>query len=352
MKTWLSQYWRKLLIAGAALLFVLSILFYIRGIFLGVAYIDRTGLGAEGKGDLSGAVHLVTSPLTGLDITETTARLPVISSMISNSYDARPQSGLDKAGVVFEAIAEGGITRYLALFQDEQPEMLGPVRSLRPYFIDFARGFDAYVAHAGGSPRALREAKTKLKDHDLDQFRYGTQAFERVDFRFAPHNLYTSFSGLLSLTSSGQSEFTSLLRKEPEPAAKPNATSITINYSSSTYNTRWEYDEAANNYLRFLDNEPHKDKETGTQLAFDVVVVIKTPYSIYTENGTSYNDVKTTGTGEALIFQDGKATKATWNKKSSAAQYTFTDKNKTQLALNAGRVWFAVQPTSQETRYE
>lgn len=352
MKDWLTENWKKLGLGVGATLAVLLVGLYTYSVFSGVKQVNRTNLDGT-TSELDGAVKRVASPLTGLEVTESVANLPVIGSMISNSSGARPQSGLEQAGVVFEAIAEGGITRYLALFQDQQPATLGPVRSLRPYYTEFSRAFNAYVAHVGGSPRALSEAKTKLGERDLDQFHYGTRAFDRVSFRSAPHNVYTSFDKLLGLTASNAtSEFTPLLRKEPEPSQTPNATNITVNYSSSSYNTRWQYNQSTNKYLRFLSGAPHNDKETNKQLEFDVVVVLRTPYSIYTENGTSYNDIRTTGTGEALIFQDGTVTEASWSRSSETAQYIFTDEAGTQLGLNKGQVWFAVQPTSQKVSYE
>src|SRR3954469_13189590 len=94
----------------------------------------------------------VAAPLTGLLIDPTLAKRPVTAIMIENSLDARPQSGLQDAGVVFEAIAEAGIKRFLELFQDTRPGYIGPVRSLRPYYIDFGWPYQAAIAHVGGSP--------------------------------------------------------------------------------------------------------------------------------------------------------------------------------------------------------
>jgi hypothetical protein len=104
--------------------------------------------------------------------------------MIENSPDARPQSGLQDAGVVVEAIAEGGITRFLTLFQESQPQYIGPVRSLRPYYIDFAAPFQAGIAHVGGSPEALSRVRNGSY-RDLDQF-FNSAYFSRISARPAP----------------------------------------------------------------------------------------------------------------------------------------------------------------------
>ena len=95
--------------------------------------------------------------LTGLQVPFDVNKRPVVAVMIENSPDARPQSGLLDAGVVFEAVAEGGITRFLTLFQDTQPTYVGPVRSARPYYIRWMLGFDAAYAHAGGSRVAIQD---------------------------------------------------------------------------------------------------------------------------------------------------------------------------------------------------
>src|SRR5690606_30510274 len=109
------------------------------------------------------------SRLTGLQVDPDINKRHVTGVMIENSPDARPQSGLQEADIVFEAIAEAGITRFLALYQDTEPKHIGPIRSARPYYLDFLMPFDAGYAHVGGSPTALQQIR-QLKIKDLDQF--------------------------------------------------------------------------------------------------------------------------------------------------------------------------------------
>src|SRR5581483_6348891 len=111
----------------------------------------------------------VASTLTGLPVDPSVNKRQVTAVMIENSLDARPQSGLDQAGIVFEALAEGGVTRFMALFQDTQPDYIGPVRSARPYYIQWLLGYDAAYAHVGGSPDALNDI-TAWHVKDLNQF--------------------------------------------------------------------------------------------------------------------------------------------------------------------------------------
>jgi hypothetical protein len=125
----------------------------------------------------------VASNLTGLPVAPELNKKPVIGVMVENSVDARPQAGLTDAGVVFEAIAEGGITRFLALYQDTEASSVGPIRSIRPYYIDWGLGFDAAFAHVGGSPEALQRIKNdNIKD--LDQS-FNPNYYERVSNRYS-----------------------------------------------------------------------------------------------------------------------------------------------------------------------
>lgn len=313
--------------------------------------VQRTDSSAETKeADIP---KLVASPLTGIEVTQDLAKRPVIGVMIENSPDARPQSGLAEAGVVFEAIAEGGITRFLALYQEDTPAHLGPVRSLRPYYLDWSLSFDAAVAHVGGSPDALSRAKSELGKKDLDQFRYGTKAFDRVSFRLAPHNVYTSMERLLSLAREAGitgSNFTSLARKTKSPSATPNATSITANFSTKTFQAGWTYDAANNNYARSTAGVAQADRDSSAPIKADVVVVIKASYT--SAGGSGRQAVATTAGGEAYIFQDGTVTKGSWSRPNNSSQFTFKDINGVEVKLNPGRTWFEVIPTNQSVTYQ
>jgi hypothetical protein len=110
------------------------------------------------------------SNLTGnLVESDAVSKQAVTGIMMENSPDARPQSGLKDSGVVFEAIAEGGITRFLVLYQEQKPQLIGPVRSVRMYYVDWVAGFNASVAHVGGSAAALSEVRNG-NYRDIDQF--------------------------------------------------------------------------------------------------------------------------------------------------------------------------------------
>jgi hypothetical protein len=285
-----------------------------------------------------------TSPLTGLEVSADDAKHIVTGVMIENSVDARPQSGLDKAGVVYEAIAEYGITRFLALFQEGQPGNIGPVRSVRPYYIDWARSFDAPIAHVGGSPEALQKLKTD-GGKDLDQF-FNSDSYRRVGTRFAPHNVYTTMANLNQLEAGKgwtASTFTGFDRKkvrDVKPPATPTTKSINIAISGPTYNVHYEYDPAKNIYMRTMAGTPHIDAETHNQLTPKVVIGLVTGYSL--EADQYHSSYQITGSNKAYIFQEGTATEVTWKRDTPSSQYTFTDTAGKPFKLDPGQTWITV----------
>lgn len=289
------------------------------------------------------------STLTGLPISDASInQRPVTAVMIENSQDARPQSGLSQAGVVFEAIAEGGITRFLTLFQDSEPTNIGPVRSVRPYYIQWLMGFDAGVAHVGGSGEALAMLKT-LGVKNLDQF-YNPGPYHRISSRFAPHNMYSSVVALRELQQSKgyTSTYTGFARKPETKAATPTATSIDFSISGAIYNPHYNYNAATNSYDRSEGGKPHIDQNTNQQLSPKVVIALVMQQG---SNGiyTTYNTI---GSGEADVFQDGIVTKGTWHKDSNTAQFTFTDANGAALKLDPGQTWLSVVGSASRIAYK
>ncbi len=279
------------------------------------------------------------SRLTGVQIDPEVNKRPVTSIQIENSPDARPQSSLHQAGVVFEAIAEGGITRFNASFLEAQPDYIGPIRSVRPYYAQLVAPFDPVFVHAGGSADGL----AKLRDLGLKDLDHGANggAFQRVSDRFAPHNLYSSTSALDTVISArgyGTSDVKSFLRKAEKPSATPTARTVDMNISSPLYNTHYDYDATTNSYKRSMAGAPHNDHRSGVQISPKVVVALVMGFS---QNGI-YSVYQTTGSGTAFIFQDGDVTQATWTKASDKGQITFTDATGKPLGLNPGQTWLTL----------
>lgn len=284
------------------------------------------------------------SPLTGSKVpTEAATTQAVTAIMIENSPDARPQSGLKDAGVVYEAVAEGGITRFLTLHQEDKPQLIGPVRSLRMYYVDWLAPFNASVAHVGGSAAALAEIRNG-NYRDIDQF-FNAGSYWRATDRYAPHNVYTSFAKLDTLNAFKgytSSSFTGFKRIDGKPVESPNASAITINISGPLYNTSYTYDKENNRYNRNLAGVPHTDREGG-QITPSVVIAMNVDMTLVMEDGYR-ESITTTGSGTATIFQNGTAINATWTKKDRASQIVFTDSVGKEIPLVRGQTWISAVP--------
>ncbi len=294
------------------------------------------------------------SDLSGLQIADTSLnKKPVTAVMVENSIDARPQSGLSQAGVVFEAQAEGGVTRFMALYQDTAPDNVGPIRSARPYYIQWALGFDAAYAHVGGSPDGLADI-TAWGVQDMNQF-YNGNYYHRITTRDAPHNVYTGISTLNTLESQKgyNSTFTGFPRAATQsPSTTPTASSIDFAISGPIYNPHFAYNAASNSYDRSTDGTPDTDANTGKQLSPNVVIAIVVPLSqgALDSSGAYYSNYNVIGTGQAYVFQNGTVTIGQWHKTDNNSQITFTDSNGAVIPLNRGQTWIsAVAATNQIT---
>ena len=284
------------------------------------------------------------SAMTGnLVADEATTKQAVTAIMIENSPDARPQSGLKNSGVVFEAIAEGGITRFLALYQQEKPSLVGPVRSVRMYYVDWLAAFNASVAHVGGSAAALAEVRSGGY-RDIDQF-FNSGSYYRASDRYAPHNVYTSFERLDALNKSKgyiSSVFTGFARKDSVAAPTPTATSINMTVSSALYNPSYAYNASTNTYDRSEAGVPHLDRESG-QISPRVVIALSVTETTIFEDGYR-ESINAIGTGKATIFQDGTVQEATWTKAGKTDQVVFTDAAGTVVPLARGQTWITATP--------
>lgn len=295
------------------------------------------------------------SPLTGAEVdNEALTRRPVTAIMIENSPEARPQSGLKEAGVVFEAVAEGGITRFIALYQEAQPALVGPVRSLRPYYVEWAAGFDPAVVHVGGSARALDMIRGGGYGADLDQFfDHSETTFWRASDRWAPHNVYTSFEKLNALEQSkdkAASNFTPWPRQDGAAVEIPDATHINMPVSTGAFAVSYNYDVETNSYNRYQGGQPHMDREQG-QIAPTVAIAIMVPMTYAMEDGYR-EQITTVGNGECFVFQNGTATQGTWRKVDAKSQIEFLDGENQPIELGRGQTWITAVPLGKEVSWQ
>lgn len=297
---------------------------------------------------------LVASTLSGLPVSPSVNKIPVTGVMVENETAARPQSGLSQAGVVFEAVAEGGITRFLALYQDTAPANVGPIRSARPYYVAWDMGFDGSYAHVGGSPDALSDI-TAWGTKDLNQF-YNGSSYHRISTRPAPHNVYTSIADLNQLEDKKgftSVNFTGFPRKPASPAKKPTATNIALNLSYSAYNASYVYDSKTNSYDRSEDGTPMIDANNNQQISPKVVIAIVVPETqgALDASGAYYSDYNVIGSGAAYVFQDGIVYTGQWSKSSNSSQIKFTDSSGQAIKLDPGQTWITALTSSSQLTY-
>jgi hypothetical protein len=274
----------------------------------------------------------------------------VLSVKIENSPKARPQSGLDKACVVYEFLTEGGITRFNAFYLCEEASKVGPVRSARFPDLILLKQYSALFAHCGGSAPVLKSLRSGKGYLDLDQMRYES-AYWRVSSRRRPHNLYTSTYKLRELAGKlgyeKEESFAPLFSfKEDNPLTTPTVTYISIPYSPWS-NARFVYDSKENRYLRYIGKKPHLDAESGKQLwAKNVIVFFTTMRAtgFRDSHGSRVVDFKLTGEGEAWFFIDGGFVKGKWEGDESKPP-RFFDEGGNEIKFNRGSIWIEVVPT-------
>lgn len=299
--------------------------------------------------------------IDGLEVENGKENALPVAVMIENLVSVRPQSGLQSAQVVYEALAEGGITRFVALYADRDMtiDSIGPVRSARPYFVDWAEEYRALYAHVGGSPQALEQLSQNTAVTNLDQFS-NAQFFWREASLSAPHNVFTS-SELLTFAlrdnaladAKGTFEpWKFLLEKAPEveTTAEQATNTIRIPFSSTSYEVIYTYDAIQQHYVRANGGEPHLDALTGEQIHAKNVIVQFTPTRLLGD-GTERLDIDTTGTGRAVVFRHGTAIEGTWKKDSSNDRTTWLSHDGEEIRLAPGNIWIAVLPEDRDLEY-
>lgn len=283
---------------------------------------------------------------------------------IPNGTDARPQVGLRDAKIVYEAIAEGGITRFAAIFRGTTSNVIGPVRSLRTYYLEWDTPYDCTIIHAGGEAKALTQVQSY--PHLSESATYMWRDYSAY---YAPNNLFTS-AGLLDdfnrdnkyersdpktfprVTPDESNAELKKIRKSQTEATEENpspyrfANDIYVHITASPYyNVRYTYEPTLNSYLRFYETgeahvsytcknlqaqgnaiKPQRDCGEPTQVAPKVVVVIKVPEGLNQEN-LYREDITTTGSGDAWVFENGIAIEATWQRNTINDQLVFIKKD-------------------------
>lgn len=307
-------------------------------------FLKRKTLEVAQKGESECAYR---HPLDGTCLALPWGRKKIIAVSVDNMIDARPQSGLADARLVIEAPVEAGITRLLAFYGegDEVPE-IGPVRSARPYFIDFAKEYEAVLVHVGGSPEALK-AIEKERYPDVDEMKGGA-GFWRDGRRQAPHSTFVSAKNIFSKINflSDVAPLPSVPDEAPE-AAKPDSR-VRIPAASSLYEVQWRYSKEDNAYERLLSGTAHKDSG-GRAITAKNVVVLRMPVEIIDDIGR--RSIGTLGSGEAVIFRNGETVIGTWRRDSLTERTRFFDSDGGEVGFAPGPMWIEIVSKTAKVEY-
>ncbi|WP_235949957.1 DUF3048 domain-containing protein [Paenibacillus apii] len=258
------------------------------------------------------------SGLTGLPVTETPLPRP-LAVMINNAPPARPQSGISRADILYEVLAEGGITRLVAIYQSQSGiGKIGPVRSIRPYLIDIGESYGGITVHAGGSPAAYAILQSGKKN-DMDEIGRAGAYFWRDKDRKAPHNLYTSEEklrkGAEKLGYAGAVNVPDYTFTDPDyvPVGGAPAAGFNVHFLLKSYAVDYKYDAASRSYARWVNGKPHLDREDGTPVAAANVIVMGADHTVLDSAGRLSVNLELGG--EALLFQRGQVIKGRWARK-------------------------------------
>jgi len=306
-----------------------------------------------------------------------------LAVMMENSEEARPQSGISRADIVYEALAEGWITRFMGVFFCNTPMeniTFAPVRSARTYFLDWVSEYDALYNHVGGAgrcpddtvdPRA--KALCQIDQYgikDLDQFGISYPDCyrnpDRLDHPVATEHTMVCFSDNLYKIAEKR-EWTNvdergiawdknfkewLFKDDALEADRGTVNNIKIVFAQGyeKYDAQWEYDKTNNNYKRKTGGAAHLDLETKEQLTAKNVIVqlVKLTGPVDEHGHILYGTI---GSGKALIFSDGKVTVGAWAKKSRIGRTVYSDNLGKEIQFDRGSIWIEYIPSEQQVTY-
>lgn len=281
-----------------------------------------------------------TASLTGL-ICENYERRPVAVMMASDPI-TRPLSGISQADIVIEMpVTPNGITRMMAIFQCEEPEEIGSIRSAREDFLTLVDSFGALYAHWGGEREALNKLDNGILDN-IDAMKYEGTVFYRKTGVRPPHNGFTDLGKIFEISDKLGYElkdtFGGYPRGDDEPERNLNnmVSAISVDYENP-YDVKWVYDSGSNNYKRIRGGEAEMDKNTGEQVKTSVVVLM---HAMSRFLNIDYISVKIAGEGEAEFYQNGIKTSGTWRNNNNDLR--FYDTNGQETKFVPGKMWIEI----------
>lgn len=276
------------------------------------------------------------SAFSGLPLARNTVESP-IAVIIENHGLAQPhQKGLSLAPIVYETYAEGGITRFMAIFASTSPERIGPIRSLRPYFLEWAKEHAHTVVHAGGSEEALANL-TVSGLFDIDEEEEASNILIRDKNVEKPHNLFADMDTIRSSLPSPIHRWEAMPFIFAERKDSGDMSTIKIAFGEP-YNASFVYDKEKNTYVRHQRGEIHKDHLNNKPLTPANIIVQEARITVLDDIGRL--EIQTKGSGKILVFSSGSLQKGTWEKKESVTKYF--NEEKEPVTLQKGQTWIIV----------
>lgn len=292
----------------------------------------------------------VRAPLSGLPVADEAAQRAAVSIKVDNSNDGRPQAGLEKADIIFEEKVEGGVTRFIAVFQSQESELVGPIRSLRTTDRPVVSPFRGVFAFSDGVAFTLNRLKGAPVEVVTE--RDDAAAFINPKGRRRPFATFATTARLRREAADAApppaAAFPFLGEGEAfAPAGSTPATTATITYGGRTTGG-FEWDEATGRWQRSTNGTPHLLVD-GTRLAFTNVIIQKVGYRKVGYNDSAKMPVEeavVVGDGEAIVLAGGKQVKGRWSKASPEAMTVFTDAAGAPIPLLPGPTMVALAPTA------
>ncbi len=278
--------------------------------------------------------------------------------MINNINVARPlQSGLQDAYIIYEMIVEGGITRYMALFLDQDTERIGSVRSSRHYYLDYALENDAIYVHHGQSPQAQSDfSKLGVDRIVVDNSKTGWR--DKSLKVSSEHTLFTSIEklnkGIGKKRTTRNNELLLDYSVDSLDLASIKdvkvANNVSIKYSKATTSS-YEYDSENKVYKRFVNGKTHNDYVTKEQYTFKNIITYQVDnYALNDGSGKDRQGFNNIGTGKGYYISEGYAVPITWEKKSRSAQTIYKFMDGTELKVNDGNTFIQIQPKGESLK--
>ena len=283
-------------------------------------------------------------PLTG-ERTDQEVDNRMVAVMVNNHPKARPQTGLSQADVVIEILAEYNITRFMALFQSEQPDVVGPVRSARPYYFNTADDYGALYVYHGAAGFIEDMLRNGAADY-LNGAYYDDDGnlFERADFRVAPHNSYLQFAAVAEIAEEKGYQVTAdyeplpfLGEEEIEDIGGTAVSEISFNYTSTP--VRYVYDPASEEYLRYNGEEQTVELDTEEAIQLANVFIVETHHAVIDDAGRREVDLESGG--NAYLLQKGKLQKIQWANRDGRI---IPIRDGEEVGLAPGKTWINVIP--------